>query len=268
MSSGRKISKLIRALAALAKKPALLNAVLDQEDEHSRAFRAQSGMQNGFPELNLRDILPQLIDVEPFAFLDGGSLPTDLALIKALAVKITAGKYFEIGTWRGESVANAASVVPECFTLNLSDEELKRRGLPEKYIGMHRHFSEGNSRITHLFGDSRVFDFSAYEGKMDLVFVDGDHHFDSVVNDTKTAFRLIREGGAIIWHDYSYSPEQTRFNVAHAIWQASPADKRKDLRAVSNTLCAVYLPFELPASERVYPRDPQGGFKLSISKSS
>ncbi|MEZ5174011.1 MAG: class I SAM-dependent methyltransferase [Bacteroidia bacterium] len=268
MSSGRKISKLMRALAAVAKKPALLNAVLDEEDEHAAAFRAESGMHNGFPELNLRDILPQSIDVEPFAFLDGGSLPTDLALIKALALKINAGKYFEIGTWRGESVANAASVVSECYTLNLSDEELKRRGLPEKYIGLHRHFSDGNPRITHLFGDSRAFDFSAFEGKMDLVFVDGDHHFDSVVNDTKTAFRLIRDGGAIIWHDYSHSPEQTRFNVAHAIWLGCPADKRKYLRAVSNTLCAVYIPFELPFSEREYPRDPQGGFKISISKTS
>ncbi len=266
MSAGRKFSKLIRALAAVIRRPALLNAVLDEEDEHAEWFRKKSGMQNGFPEVDLQDLLTQKSVVEPFAFLDGGSLPTDLALLKALAQRVQADTYFEIGTWRGESVANVASVVPQCYTLNLSDEELQRRQLPQEYIGLHRHFSKHKPNIEHLFGDSRSFDFGPYEGKMDLVFVDGDHHFDSVVNDTKIAFRLIKKGGAIVWHDYSNSPEQTRFNVAHAIWDACPPEKQKDLRAVSHSLCAAYLPFEMPVRERKYPQNPQKGFKISIEK--
>jgi predicted O-methyltransferase YrrM len=266
MSSGRKFSKLTRALFAIIRRPALLNAVLDEEDQHAEWFRKKSGMQNGFPEVDIRAVLQQTTVVEPFAFLDGGSLPTDLALLKALATRIGAETYFEIGTWRGESVANVASTVPRCYTLNLADEELKRRQLPPEYIGLHRHFSKNMSNITHLFGDSRTFDFSAYEGKMDLVFVDGDHHFDSVVNDTKIAFRLIKKGGAIVWHDYSNSPEQTRFNVAHAIWEGCLPEKRNQLRAISNTLCAAYLPFDLPATTRKYPRNPQNGFRLVIEK--
>ncbi|MEX1187615.1 MAG: class I SAM-dependent methyltransferase, partial [Bacteroidia bacterium] len=160
-----------------------------------------------------------------------------------------------------------AEFVPKCYSLNLSDEELQRRGLPQNYIDLHRHFSQGNPRITHLFGDSRSFDFTPYEGKSDLVFIDGDHHFDSVVEDTRTAFRLVSEKGIIVWHDYSNSPESTRWNVAHAIWKGCPDEKKAGLRAISHTLCAAYLPFEIKSSERIYPRNPGKGYEITIRKS-
>jgi predicted O-methyltransferase YrrM len=36
----------------------------------------------------------------------------------------------------------------------------------------------------------------------DLVFVDGDHSFDAVLADSRSAFDLIRPGGVVVWHDY------------------------------------------------------------------
>jgi predicted O-methyltransferase YrrM len=262
----RKASKLIRGLIAVVKQPALLNLVLDDESVHERAFKSESQMPLGFPEIDFRTFASAAETIKPFAFLDGGSLPTDLALLKIIARKLQASAYFEIGTWRGESVNNVASVVENCFTLNLSNEELKRRNLPEKYIQLHGHFSKNNPRITHLYGDSRTFDFEQYEGKMDLVFVDGDHHFDSVVQDTKTAFKLIKPGGAIVWHDYANSPENVRWNVARAIYLGTPPEFRSQLRAVSHTLCAVFLPFEVPSAPRTYPRNPDSGFELTITQ--
>ena len=260
----RKASKLLRGLAAVLKKPALLNHVLDHEDQHETQFKRDSGMQNGFPEVQLRHMMTGDVSVKPFAFLDGGSLPTDLALLKILAKRYQAKSYLEIGTWRGESVQNVAEIVESCFTLNLSDEELRSRGLSKEYIDLHRHFSKSNPRITHLFGDSRSFDFAPYFGKMDLVFVDGDHHYDSVVSDTITAFKLIREGGCIVWHDYAHSPEQVRWNVAHGIFQGTPQQHRKNLFAVSNTMCAMYSTEALPRNDRHYPANPGTGFELII----
>ena len=264
----RKSSKFLRAISAVIKNPLLLNAVLDQEDEHRDFMLQIKELDNGFPEIDFNDLLEDEILVKPFAFLDGGSLPTDLALLKLLAKKFKAKNYFEIGTWRGESVSNVADVVEECYSLNLSDEEIKSRGMSDEYIGLHRHFSKNNPRITHLFGDSRSFDFSEYEGKFDLVFVDGDHHFDSVVHDTQTAFKLISDKGIIVWHDYSNSPESTRWNVAHAIWKGCPTDKRKHLRAVSHTLCAVFLPHKMNSKTRKYPKNPESGFEIRIKKPS
>ena len=262
----RKASKLIRGISAIVKQPALLNTVLDEESVHEKAFIAESNMPQGFPEIDFHDLAADKETVKPFAFLDGGSLPTDLALLKIIARKVDAKSYFEIGTWRGESVANVADVVEKCFTLNLSDQELKRRNMSDEYIHLHGHFSRNNPRITHLHGDSRTFNFDEYLGKMDLVFVDGDHHYDSVVKDTQTAFKLIKSGGAIVWHDYSNSPEQVRFNVARAIYQGTPDKLRPKLRAVSHTLCAVYLPFEMPSAPRNYPRNPESGFEITLTK--
>lgn len=265
-TNSSKAKKLFRAIKLIIKNPYLLNEVLDNEDEHKIQFINETKLENGFPEVSFKTLLERDISVSPFAFMDGGSLPTDLALLKILAEKLSAKTYFEIGTWRGESVANVASLVPECYSLNLSDEELLRRNLSQEYVNLHRHFSQENPKIKHLFGDSRSFDFEPYYGKIDLVFVDGDHHYDSVVKDTETAFKLVSKSGAIVWHDYGNSPESVRYNVARAIWQGCPNDKKNTLRAISNTLCAAYFPFDFPTSIRAYPGNPGDGFELTLKK--
>jgi predicted O-methyltransferase YrrM len=42
---------------------------------------------------------------------------------------------------------------------------------------------------------------------MDLVLIDANHTYPFVRQDTESAFRLVRRGGAIIWDDYIWSPE-------------------------------------------------------------
>ena len=37
----------------------------------------------------------------------------------------------------------------------------------------------------------------------DAIFIDGDHSYDAVMHDSALAYDLIREGGIIVWHDYS-----------------------------------------------------------------
>lgn len=261
----RKISKFIRGLGMLAKNPALINELLDDEDHHRKIVENEYLLPKGLPEVSLGEFIKSPVTVEPFAFLDGGSLPTDLALIQALAQQIQAKSYFEIGMWRGESLMNAARVVERCYSLNLSVQEMRARNWPEDYIQLHGHFVKKSPNINLLEGDSRSFDFSNYKGKQDLVFVDGDHHFDSVVSDTENAFRLLcNENSAIIWHDYGFSPETVRWNVLHAILKGAPADKRKHIYAVSNTLCAIYYPHPLPVQKRKYPTRPGHHFALTI----
>lgn len=58
------------------------------------------------------------------------------------------------------------------------------------------------SKISQLFGDSRQFNFLSYEGQMDLVFVDADHSYEGVQNDTRQALKLVRPGGVVVWDDY------------------------------------------------------------------
>ncbi len=57
-------------------------------------------------------------------------------------------------------------------------------------------------KITQLFGDSKHFDEIPYEKKVDLIFVDGSHALSYVYSDSEKAFKMVSDGGLILWHDY------------------------------------------------------------------
>ena len=63
------------------------------------------------------------------------------------------------------------------------------------------------NRIHQLFGDSQTYDFTPYYGSVDLVFVDGCHHYEFVLRDSQNALKMMSPDGVVIWHDYaSYAP--------------------------------------------------------------
>jgi hypothetical protein len=237
-----KFGKAFRALGLIIKQPSLLNLVLNEEGVMKRDVVKKYGFEMGLPQVDITTFLPdEGIEVVPFAALDGGCLPTDLALLKALCIRNKVRDYLEIGTWRGESVANVASVVPHCVTVNLPDEQMKTMGLPEDYIGMHRFFSEKLPNVQHIQADSHSFDFTSLNCKFDLIFIDGDHHTTGVAKDTTTAFGLLKdEHSMIVWHDYALEPETPRFEVLKGILDGCPPAAREHLYYISNTLCAIY----------------------------
>jgi len=262
-----KITKLIKGIGALIKQPYLLNLILEASEYHQKIMQKKfPEISKGLPQISFLELTDKKqITVFPFAFLEGGSLSTDLGLLKILAEKKTNTSYFEIGTWRGESIANVASAAGKCFTLNLSEEEMKSMGLSKKYIDLHGFYSKNLSNVTHLAGNSLSFDFSAYQNKMDLVFIDGDHHYESVLKDSKTAFSLLKDNSSVIvWHDYTNGPETIRWEVFHGIWEGTPTEKRKYLYKVANTQCAVYYPFPVESKISEYPKTPEINFKVEM----
>jgi predicted O-methyltransferase YrrM len=193
-------------------------------------------------------------------------LPSDLALLKQLAGTFPECAYLEIGTWRGESVANVAGIAKECVTINLPDEEMHKRGLPEKYIQLHRFFSTHLPNVMHVQHHSSTFDFSTLDKKFDLIFVDGDHHYDQVRTDTENVFKLLRnENSVIVWHDYAFDPEHVRYEVLAGILDGCPAESRKNLVHVSNTLCALFTRKKYPAQFFVPYSRPGNVFELTIT---
>lgn len=248
-----KLAKLVKALRLILVNPWLLNHILsNNETFRNRVFKTYK-LPDGLPQVDLLALFPQFNEtIDPYAFLDGGSTPVDLALLKALAKKYQVKNYLEIGTWRGESVANVASVVENCYTINLPDEAIFKLSRNQKYVDAHRFFSKDLPNVKHLFGHSQFFDFNSLHVKFDMVFVDGDHHYESVKKDTEIAFDLIKSGESIIvWHDCMSSPETVRWEVLMGILDACPEDKRKHLYHVSNTLCAVYIPHGVPTKKRL-----------------
>ncbi len=183
--------------------------------------------------------------INAYSFLDGTSMLTDLALLKALCARIKNCHYFEIGTWRGESVQNVSENCEKCVTLNLSKNELLSLNLSEKYADLHGFFSKNNTKIEHLYGNTLHFDFSKLQ-KFDVIFIDGDHHYKMVKHDTEKVFaHLLKENSVVVWHDYAFAPEHIRYEVFNAILDAVPKEKHQFLYHIKNTMCAIYFPEKL-----------------------
>ncbi len=261
-----KIRKTIKGILELIKNPWLLNNVLSDDSVWNRYISKKHQIDNGLPVLELHEVSDSFSEtLEYFAFLDGSSLPTDLALLKTLCKKFEKCKYFEIGTWRGESVINVAKNAAECYTLNLSKSEMLSRGFDEKYTDLQDFFSKGKENITHLKGDSLTFDFSSLNKKFDVIFIDGNHHYDYVKNDTEKIFKhLVHDNSIIVWHDYAYTPEKIRPEVLAAILDGTPDEQRKYLYHASNTLCAVFMKGNFPTTEFSSPMIPDKVFKVQI----
>ncbi|MDX9941962.1 MAG: class I SAM-dependent methyltransferase [Bacteroidales bacterium] len=264
-----KIQKALTGLWQVIKNPWLLNHVLDQEQYWRKKVVSQFGFENGLPLLDLDELFPALDEtVSPYAFLDGSCLPTDLALLRALARKFKVESYLEIGTWRGESVANVAPLVFEAVTINLPDEEMRALGMNENYIGLHRLFSEKLPNVTHLQANSLSFDFASLRKKFDMIFVDGDHHYEAVRSDSSRVLQALNlDKGILVWHDYARNPELIRWSVLAGILEGLPREMHPHLYHVANTMCAVFLPGlepEFPRKTLQPNQKPQKYFEVTL----
>jgi SAM-dependent methyltransferase len=148
-------------------------------------------------------------------FGEGIDTPVEeLAAMAFVTQAVGPQNIFEIGTFRGRTALNfALNSASDCkiFTMDLSEEErLRMEGfsmadqtIVSKSLTGIDYMNRGvDDKITQLFGNSLTFDFSPYHGQIDLVFVDGAHHFDAVRSDTQNALKMIRPGGVILWHDW------------------------------------------------------------------
>ncbi len=258
-----RLSVALQALRSLARTPSLLNHVIAGDvaewQRRARAHAARSLSSTGLPLVPLAHFLsPADTTVRPFAFREGGSLPTDLLLLRALARRVPGGRYLEIGTWRGESAANVAEVAAEVFTLNLSDAEIRALGLPERYIALHGFFSKPLPNVHHLQGNSATYDFAALDGPFDVIFIDGDHRYEAVRTDTARVFEhLVGPTTTVVWHDASRQPGEPRWEVLAGLLDGLPAGLPGQLVQVGNTLCALYSPQPLPAQAADPLADPE-----------
>jgi predicted O-methyltransferase YrrM len=260
-----KLFKILKAFRLLAAQPSLINHILESDDVYKKQILKKYPQYLSLPVISIGNFFMRQT-VYPYAFLEGGSLPTDLALLRSLAAGIKDCNYLEIGSWRGESLANVAPFAKKCTSLNLSDEEMKSMGLPDHYINQHYFFSKKFSNIETIRGNSLTYDFSRLEKSFDLVFVDGDHHYSSVKKDTESVFSVLKnENSIIVWHDYAKNPLTPRHEVLAGILEGTPAHLRKHLYHVSNTLCAIYIRKDLQAQDLKDKTQPELVFKAELN---
>ena len=132
-----KFKKIFLAIKLLSKKPSLINLIIGSDERWDGYLLKKHPKKTRLPIVSIEDIIPDFNEtLHTFSFLGGGSLPTDIMLLKGLCAKTPNSNYFEIGTWRGESVVNVAETAKECFTLNLSKQEISDLGMSKKYADL------------------------------------------------------------------------------------------------------------------------------------
>ncbi len=263
----KKLSKACKALSLILRKPVLLNRVLQEPNHWKEHLDNRYNLSHGLAVTDPSELFDKKYneDLKLFTFLDGGSLVTDIALLKGLARKYNNCRYFEIGTWRGESAVNLADVASEVFTLNLSANEMRELGVSEETIAQQGMFSKDNKKIIHLKGNSRTYNFAAIAKKFDLIFVDGSHHYEDVKNDTEKVFKhLVHDNSIVVWHDYGVTPEDVRYEVLAGILDGSPPEIHTHLYHVAHTKSAIFLREQLKTESLQKPFNPHHYYTVNI----
>lgn len=223
----RRIRNGLEALAALPyyllgctiTRPRRMARFLENIFEYQRAERMPAGNQRSIPTVDVEQLFPGVFH-QTVSILDLGSRPSgttflETYLLVSLIKFLGARKIFEFGTYEGRTTLQFALNAPEdatIYTLDLPEKhsttrfdrsypnEASSRKLPVG--GLFQQYAE-SGRIKQLLQDSATVDFEPFRGKMDFVFVDGDHSMSYVKSDSENAFSMLSPGGVILWHDYA-----------------------------------------------------------------
>jgi len=186
---------------------------------HHFGYRHESREPSELPPISIAEVAPtdRSIDIRAIDSVDGNVSDRELVSICRITRHLEPVSVFEMGTFDGRTTLNMAVNAAENATVYTLDLPYSEVAAASKRIHRHevRYADKASSgeryrgtdaepRIVQLYGDSGTFDFASYYAEMDLVFVDGSHTFDYVVNDSLHALKMLRgSGGTILWHDYS-----------------------------------------------------------------
>lgn len=132
--------------------------------------------------------------------------PGELDILVALISSVSPRSVLEIGVNIGMTAHVVLDYVPSIE--HYQGVDLLPEGLPT----LQGQYTEVPAKPGHLVSDRRFELILRLHGSFDLqpkdllsadaIFIDGDHSYDAVLNDSYLAKDLIRDGGIIIWHDY------------------------------------------------------------------
>ncbi|GAB5538477.1 MAG: hypothetical protein Salg2KO_05800 [Salibacteraceae bacterium] len=248
MGKLRLLNKLIRALWS---EPSRIYQVLQkpmEDGRYSAAYVSNTYGLTSLPSVNILDLVNGLDEqLNYYSYLPGTSLVVDIALLRALCRERSNCAYLEIGTWRGESIANMIDVTDERYAVTLSADDLKSRGLTDTDLKFHGFYIEPDMEVHEIFADSSKFDFGSLGKKFDVIFIDGDHSKQGVENDSRKVFPLLKnDDSVIVWHDYGWDTERVRYNTLAGILDGSPTWSHSNIYHVIGTKCAIFTKKDLP----------------------
>jgi len=157
----------------------------------------------------------------------------DLLYVAAFAKVRGARNIFEFGTYQGRTTFHLTMAAPDAHvtTLNLPPEDDPSVA---PFLGVMFKGTDREKQITQVFADSRKFDPAPYAQSMDYIFIDGDHSYELVKNDTEKALVMLKPGGMMVWHDYAAkSPGVVRYMKEFS--------EQRPIFRIKHTCLTVYL---------------------------
>jgi predicted O-methyltransferase YrrM len=158
-------------------------------------------------------MLPQLIRSHKWAMPEH-----ELLVLGAMVQHLQPKLIVEFGTFRGGStlvMASNQSDDSHLITIDLEPTARKTHehgagvGLSEFDVGCLFRPTRYAARIEQRFANSVQFDDRSLIGAADFVLVDADHTYEFAKRDTAKALQFLKPGGTIVWHDYTWLPENS-----------------------------------------------------------
>lgn len=188
------------------------------------------------PELNPADCIPGFVSTEVVIRqcpIGTWSTPLiDVVVLLKCALGFRSRRILEIGSYLGYTARMIAENTGAETRITTLDEYPEHgaayRGTPLE------------QKIDRRIGKISLDPFQPDE-KYDLIFVDADHRFESVVNDTRVAMSLLAKDGVIVWHDYQ---QENHFHGLNGVPEALKIfSKDIPIIALRGTYLAMYTQY-------------------------
>jgi predicted O-methyltransferase YrrM len=239
MSSESAMRSTLRRVAGSA--PPLLNAYRWARDR-SRKDPVITALYRKFfdrgrlklPVAAAEDFGPSAGSIElpvSYPLLAGEDAPlADLVFLLNLARGRQAKRILEVGTYRARTTCALHLNCPNAEVISYDIQVLES-------AYRERIQKAANVQLRHASFSASAAELRR-ERPFDLIFVDGSHYFEHVLEDSRLALELMAPAGIVVWHDYrpnDFYRNELRVPEALTILSAST-----QIFAVAETMCAVH----------------------------
>jgi hypothetical protein len=125
-------------------------------------------------------------------------------ILCALVQKIQPKTILEIGTFKGATTWHLYENAPPdatIYTLDLPDDEIPEDvSNPDVAANKTRPFVPSSNRVRQILVNSMKWD-GVLDKKIQFAFIDADHRYEGIRNDTEKTLPLLDDYACICWHD-------------------------------------------------------------------